>query len=326
MDVVRELFLRETPAELAPLARVRRARELLEEHIAVADEGSFRRALLLAEQEFLAASSDAYVFHEYLAPDMSAVWVRDLVACARAAGLAYVADARPRGVLPLALPPRIAAAVRAEPDPVAQQQLIDHHTNARFRRSLLTRAGAPLALSIDPARLGRLHVSMERTRRVERHPWGASVTNRSEHVLRVEDRALADLLEALSRAAPRSTPIASVVDLDDPGARDLLGKLVGLFFTEVLDLTLAPVDAAARLPERPLVSLLGREQARRGDPVSSCVYVSEVLEPKSRALVPLCDGTRTVAELAAALGEGEQDVEGLLRVLLDASLLAPSPT
>ncbi|MCA9518368.1 MAG: class I SAM-dependent methyltransferase [Myxococcales bacterium] len=321
--VVRELFVRETPTTLPPLERVRLARDLLAQHIDIAGEGSLRRAVLLAEQEFLRGASDAYIFHEYFAPDLAAVWVRDFLDDAADAGLAYIADARPERVLPLSLPPRVAAAVADAPDAVTREQVIDHHANTRFRRSLLTRAGTPLALAVDPARLGRLHVSMERTRRVARQPWGAAVTNRAEHALRVENRAVADLLEALSREAPRSVPIAELVDLaDERGAREILGQLVGLFFTEVVDLTLAPIDAATRLPERPRASALAREQARRGDAVTSAVYVSQVLDPLAQALVPLLDGTRTVAELAAAVGADEQDVEGHLRVLLDASVLS----
>ena len=319
-DLVRQLLLRRTSPDLPPLARVAQARAVLTAHTAAAEDGGLHKALLLAELELIGRSSDAYLYHEHFVADHHPAYFEDVAAAAAAAGLTYLSNARPDQVLPGTQPPNIAAATAALTDPVALQQAFDHHFNNRFRRALFTHAEHTPRLGLDPRVLARLHVSLPRDREVTTAPDHGSVTNRDGRAITVHDRALLDFLVHLRERAPASVPLDDLVDLAHPGGRELAGGLVGLFFAQVLDLTLAPITAAAQLPDRPRVPLLNRVQATAGEAVTSRVFVSQELDDVGRRLVPLLDGTRDIAALAAATGEAPDLVEGLLRVYLDCSL------
>jgi len=319
-DLVRELLLRHTDAALPPLARVAQARTVLAAHAAAAEEGSLHKALLLAELDLIGRSDDAYLYHEHFVADHHPSYFADVAAAAAAAGLTFLANARPDHILPGTQPPNVAAAVAHLRDPIALQQAFDHHYNTRFRRSLFTHASHTPTLALDLAALARLHVALPRERDLDFGPDHATITNREGRPITVHDRVLVDFLVHLRERSPATVPLDDLIDLAHPGGRDLAGGLVGLFFTQVLDLTLAPITAAARLPERPRVPPLNRVQAAAGEAVTSRTFLSQALDDTGHRLVPLLDGTRDVAALAAATGEDPELVLGLLRVYHDCAL------
>ncbi|TNF36646.1 MAG: methyltransferase domain-containing protein [Deltaproteobacteria bacterium] len=324
VDLVRQLFLRQTDPEAPPLERVRQARAVLDAHIAGAAEGSMQRAILIHEQQMLATASDPYIFHEHFVAEHHPTYFEDFVAHADAAGLTYVADARPNHVLPGTQPPNVAAAVAGLKDRVAVQQALDHHLNTRFRWSILCPKGAARPdLTVAPEALARLHVSLPRNRELTLLEDGAEVHNAMGRRVTVRDRVVASFLEHLYERSPSSVPLVDLVDLSDPGGRVLGGALVGLFFSGVLSLTTGPIAAASTLPERPRVPLLNRVQAQLGEAATNRLFESQLLDDVGHRLFPLLDGTRDVAALAAEIGEPADLVEGLLRVYVDVALILP---
>lgn len=325
VEAVRQLLLRRTPPDLPPLERMAAARDVLDAHLEAAEEGSLHRALLLTEREFLGKSANAYLYHEHFIPEHHPTYFEDFVAHARRHDLDYLTNARPDLILPGTQPPNIAKAIARVEDRVAVQQLIDHHRNTRFRWTLLCHAGPEPRLAIAPEVLARLHISLPRDREVNFTKDGGEVTNREGRTLTVPNRAIVERLDALRHLSPSSVPFPALVPLDEEQGRALAGALVGLFFAQVVDLTLSPVEAASTLPERPAVPAFNRFQARRGQPVTSRTFISQELDATGYRLVPLLDGTRDIAALAAELGEEPEHIEGLVRIYLDCGLLLDPP-
>lgn len=107
---------------------------------------------VLLDQELaeLERRTDAYLLHEYLVPDGRAYWLRDFVALAEHAGLAYVDDVAPVGLDDAErqlLEQRVAARTS---DPIARAQLFDVLVHRRFRASVLARADAPRVADRQP--------------------------------------------------------------------------------------------------------------------------------------------------------------------------------
>lgn len=107
---------------------------------------------VLLDQELaeLEHRTDAYLLHEYLVPDGRAYWLRDFVALAEHAGLAYVDDVAPVGLDDAErqrLEERVAARTS---DPIARAQLFDVLVHRRFRASVLARADAPRVADRQP--------------------------------------------------------------------------------------------------------------------------------------------------------------------------------
>jgi SAM-dependent methyltransferase len=323
VNLVRQLFLRRTDPTLPPLERVQQAREVLAAHVTTALDGSLLKALLLHEQQVIASVSDEYIYHEHFVAEHHPVYFEEFAARAYAAGLTYVSDARPDFVLPETLPPKIAAALAPVSGTLAVQQQLDHHLNTRFRWSLLCRNGLTPRLTIEPQALAALHVSLPRDRDLAVYADRAEITNGDGRRITVNDRVVADILAHLRERAPASVPIVDLVELSVPGGRELAGSLVGLFFSGVTVLTTAPIVAAPQLPERPRVPPINRLQAARGEAATSRVFLSQRLDALGSRLIPLLDGTRDIAGLAATLGEPADVVEGHLRVYLDAALILP---
>jgi methyltransferase-like protein len=73
----------------------------------------------------------------------------------------------------------------------------------------------------------------------------------------------------------------------------LLAQLVSPHLTDT------PI--AASVPERPVVPRVARYQAGRPELVTNILHQSLDLEPLDRVVLPLLDGTRTAADVTAAI-------------------------
>ncbi len=328
-NIVRDLMLREMDPDAPPLERVHSARKTLERHLDAAEDKSLRRALLMAERETLVDHSDSYLFHEYLTPEHHPLWFKDFAALARQHGLAYVADALPGIVLPSTQDGRLAVLLDALPehdrqDPIAQQQAIDEHLNNRFRRSILVKQPASPTLTLDPNLLSRLHVRLPREHiLIREHGGPLSVRDRRSRLIPIHLPAAAEALEALRTASPASVPMTTLCDPSDPANRPLLGTLVGLVFAEVLDVTLTPVRCATTLPSHPAVPRINRFQARRGDPIASRLFVSEIVGELGAMLISRLDGSRCFDELVSELGVSRERIDTMLKTFVERAILLP---
>jgi SAM-dependent methyltransferase len=327
-NVVRELMLRDMDPGSPALARVLAARKALDRQLDASEDRSLSRALLTAERELLGDHSDSYLFHEYLTPEHHPLWFKDFAG-------SLAAFALPGLVLPSTQDGRIAHLMDAlspedRADPIAQQQAIDDHLNNRFRRSIIARSHHRPALTLDPARLSRLHLRLPRDHLIVTD-GAPSVRDRRGRLIPLQLASARLALEELRRVSPSSLPLTELVDLTPQPAhseaahaqRALLGTIVGLIFAEALEVTLSPVRCATSLPTHPVVPPLNRYQARRGDPIASRLFVSELVGELGLALVKRLDGHHGVDELVADTGATRDEVEQHLRLFVERGLIEP---
>jgi SAM-dependent methyltransferase len=328
-NIVRDLMVREMDPQAPPLERVRAARATLERHLAASEDRSLRRALLTAEHEHLIDHSDSYIFHEYLTPEHHPLWFKDFAALLPPHDLVYVADALPGLILPSTQDARLAHLIEPltpdqQSDVIEQQHAIDEHLNNRFRRSILARSHHRPTLSLDPGRLARLHLRLPRDHILVSDSGSLAVRDRRGRLIPIQLEAAADALEELRRVSPASAPLSQLAHVDDPASRAVLGTLVGLVFAEAVEATLSPVSCASVLPARPEVTRLNRYQARRGDPIASRLFVSELVGELGLDLIQRLDGHLTIDELVADTGAQRDLVEQHLRTFVERGLLLPA--
>lgn len=125
-----------------PSEKVGQARAMVE-FLAECSPGSggLWHRLLEAEVEALSDRPDDYIFHEHLSTNNDPVYVRDFIAAAAEAGLAYLGETDLAHMMSLGLPARVRSVIDAVSNSQARkQQYLDFLHNRAFRCSLLVPA------------------------------------------------------------------------------------------------------------------------------------------------------------------------------------------
>jgi hypothetical protein len=151
---VRRALLELVDLGAEPRAQLEAARAALDRLAHVRPlEGSAEGALLEAEIDELRRKPDAYLLHEYLAPENRAFYLREVVERASGAGLRWLTDVAPTGVPHAALREAHRAVRPLSDDVLARQQLVDVMTFRQFRASLFCRTSAQVSREPDLRRL-----------------------------------------------------------------------------------------------------------------------------------------------------------------------------
>jgi SAM-dependent methyltransferase len=298
-----------------PARRAAQARAFLDTLIAGAREDQrVYRALLAQELEEKLPLPDEVLLHDDLGEICEGTWFHEFAARLEAHGLKYLADARLatnagaglRGEVP-AMVARLAKSL------VDREQLLDFFTNRRFRTTLMCHAAVRVDRALSPARLQELHVALN----PERTPPAADPLVRA---------ALAELGAAWPRPLPFPEICARAVERigGSPDAPKVAATLAQVLFAAFLhgDLELerhAP-RFTTRVGERPRATALARHLAP-GGAAPTLRHATAELDEAQRQLLPLCDGSRDAAALAAATGLDLPRVETVLRQLAGFALL-----
>ena len=237
-----------------------------------------------------AERDDGGIFHDDLAPVNEPVYYARFVGHAARHGLAAVADvdpgARSYGGAGAALRERLAAR-----DPVAREQMLDFVHVRQMRQTLLVHRGLGQPGRRDARAVAKLHFAA--TMAYMRHRMAGS--------------AAADPVgDRLASRFPASVPGGELVDAlvaSGVAADAAPARVLEAWTTGLADPYVDPIGLATRPSAKPRVAALARWQASRGPLVTNLRHVSVRLADEfARALLPLCDGTRTAAELAAVAG------------------------
>lgn len=312
-----------------PADKVAQARAVARWHCArVAREAEeVKGALMLHLHSRVEQASDAIIRHDYLAEHHHCFWFEDFMAEAAAHGLAFLANARQAWLRPSNYDPELAQMLRGLPDIVRQQQYMDFLSHTRFRTTLLCRADRPLDRATDVTRLAPLFVEA----RTANDVWAPE--------LRVEDPISLDtpvgptelrgqplrmVLSHLHHRRPTAldfdTLFAEVLPelvlagadgglaATEEGRAELVvlmvRELASLYFKEVVHLWRTPPPWTDVVAERPRTGPVQRLQAAEGPAVASLGHRHTLLGELERALLARLDGSRTVSELRAELGDG----------------------
>lgn len=350
--LVRELLLRATDPASPPLVRAAAARAHAEQLASLARDEHPYGALLRRELGIVLRARDAYLVHEYLAPENRAFWLGDFVALARRHGLAHLAEASfdaPELQIPDAL--REALAPRALPS-VTFAETVDAVLYRQFRASVLCRRDAPrgaveplellahaeVALSLAPVRGPEFALGagvVETFRGLHGFELDASDPTLKVALLLLASRwptglAFATLKEATCAAlAERGLPLPRELDLDD------LGRcLVDLARVGQAEVRLAPLRPRATPGPRMRAHALARLEAPRRGTVTTSTHRTLPLDAIGRELVAGLDGSCTVAELLDAIAaahpehardELERTTRDTLAMLAAWGVVEPAP-
>jgi SAM-dependent methyltransferase/methyltransferase-like protein len=278
------------------------------------------------ELDLLASQPDFYIAHEHLEEDNAAFYFHQFIAAARRHGLQYLSEADCHINLE-ELPPDTRQAIESmSEDLVAVEQYVDFLSGRKFRRTLLVQAEAPLIRKVHPDVFQRIYLSG-----VAEPPAGGVTVGTPDPVeFKNPDGAVLEASDPVAKAAylelHERCPLALSWDQlwegitarlaatglrPGPDSRSALAAsltsayLSGLvyFQTEPSSFTLTP-------GERPMASRLARLQAAAGIPLTNRRHMRTEPNPFCMALLPLLDGTRDRAALAAELA-ARADAPGL---------------
>ena len=235
------------------------------------------------------ARDDGGLFHDDLAAVNEPIYVTGFMRHAAAHRLAVFADADPASPDPGGADAALIERYRARGVGM-EEQILDFVHLRQLRQSLITHAGArPLARS-DPRRAEGLHWAATAgyvRRRIEggvpADPVGETLAARFPATLSWEELAVSLRGRGAAIADPATAVHAAWVGgIAEPSTH--------------------PITPAILPSARPRASAVARAQASRVEFIASLRHIGvRLADDTARTLLPLCDGTRTHAELASAL-------------------------
>ncbi|HEX3632825.1 MAG TPA: class I SAM-dependent methyltransferase [Casimicrobiaceae bacterium] len=335
LSTVREAMLYHTRDVDDPRARIAQARATLDFLAdAVPDRDSAYGRLLRLAAEHIRQKPDYYVLHEYLEETNEAIYFEQFVERIGPKGLRYLGDSDVRTMLALGLPAKVDATLnRIAPGLMRREQFLDFMKSRSFRQSLLIRAGAALDRKLSPARVMALRVAAP----VRRDELPVDVgSDRAEtfrfadgRSVEVSNRMIKSALAILAAQWPLPIPFdrlhqeaAAAVGggaYDPPAERDLLAaEILRLHLGGAAELHRAAPSFVLSAGPRPEASAIARRDAPRGAASANLRHEPMVLHEGERALLPLLDGTRTRADIAASHWPALPEPERL--AALDAAL------
>jgi SAM-dependent methyltransferase len=281
-------------------------------------EDSLWSILLREQATYVEQATDWYLLHDDLEGENNPVYFFELVEQASRHGLQYVTEER-WGTPDELLSPEVWKILdRFATDRVEREQYLDFIRNGRFRRSLFCHAGLRIAPGPVPERLDRCRFRT-RVRPVDPAadpfaPGEESFVGDGGLSLSTGDVRLRTLLHVLYDVWPGTLDFAATAHVLAEAARRSSGEpapptpvlarmLQQALLAQLVSTHLVDVPIATTAPERPRATPVARYQASRGDLVTNLFHQSLDLDPLDRVVLPLLDGTRTAADVEAAIVE-----------------------
>lgn len=273
-------------AETDPGRRVEQARVVIDTLVEAwaAQEGP--PAMMAESFAHEHARTDGGFYHDNLALVNDPVYFSAFVQHAARRGLAVVADADPATLSFGGASASYRERLEALP-PLVRDQMLDFVHARALRQSLMVPIAAAAGARLDVARAASLHYSATLALMQQRGRDAAT------------SGALSDLL---AERFPATVPFDDLARaLRAPDRAGAAARVLDLCIAGAADLHVAPMAIATRPTARPRASAVARWQATRRAFVANLRHVGvRLADDAARALLPLCDGTRTVPELVAA--------------------------
>lgn len=315
--MVRDMLLHHGRGEEGPGARLAMARQMLtflDDSLTGTD--TLHAQYLRFEAQRLLKKPPGYLFHEFLEELNQPFLFREFLDLVAGHGLEYVTDAdlevRPEALLP----EKALSHLQELPDPLEREQYGDFLLGRNFRMSLITRAGniprremvyegyeelaycahvvVPQPLDLARAK-GQIFVGGEGKKFSIHHPLTKAAVG---HLSRVfpESVAMSDLIPIASEMVRKGGGAPLAMELDH-----LLGELISLCLRgAVWPMWRAECPESDPGP-RPRIASLTREQAMAGEEITIAHHRDIRLDPFTRRLVVLLDGSRYREEIIAQL-------------------------
>jgi methyltransferase-like protein/predicted O-methyltransferase YrrM len=323
-EVLRDAMLLASGGTTSPAEKAREARSVVDflEEVAPSD-GVLSRVVA----EFRSHSEgfgDSYLLHEELETFNSPCYFSEMLARARAHGLAFLGEARPEAMFPGNYGPKVEEHLleKCGGVQVLVEQYIDFVVNRMFRESLLVHAEREQQIRYNPdrTRIRDLHIAawvppvdgrtrLDNSRQEFREADGAT--------LFTNDPGIKAALDALSERWPSTLSRQELVDAvhsrlvdagltPSDGLSDVVENLMGVLILQGqaryrLDpVSPTPASEPLRLDEtaRRMVELSDTETQAS---TFNIWHETHLLSPLDRHVLPLLDGTRDRDALIDAL-------------------------
>ncbi len=239
----------------------------------------------------------SYIAHEYLEAHNEPMYLAEFTRHVSEAGLRYLCDTNLSSSMvqlyTTAVQERLRGIVRSQ---IELEQYLDFLTCRPFHTSLLVRPEAPVQRRLstfDPAGYW-----LTREEAVEPDPERPALW---DAVLRYLHQAWPHTV-AFEEVAASAAETAGV-PLDEEARAELGVAVLQGYLADHLDLSRDRHQAVSRAGERPQAWALSRYQAARQHLIANLWHDTLALDSPDLLLLVLSDGTRTIAELAAALDE-----------------------
>ncbi|MCB9689612.1 MAG: methyltransferase regulatory domain-containing protein [Alphaproteobacteria bacterium] len=290
-----------------PAKKVSQARAILQFLSTVVPGHDPYGAVLRREAKLVARQPDFWVFHDLLAEENRPFLLSEFVTNAATHGLAYLGDADLASMMADRMPPEVRETL--EPlmaDVVQAEQYQDFLICRNFRRSLLVRPEPPLTDGVSVTTLhtmcirGRLALDPSST------PEQDVFKTRTDDTLEVKHPLVRAALRELTRLDGVAVPFTDFLDglcARVPGGvppedRQMLARNLTLCWVRGgLDFHVRPLGDPRGPSERPVADPLVRAMAPGAEAVTSLFHEDFRLDGLDRDVLPLLDGTRSVAEL-----------------------------
>lgn len=334
---IRDMMLHHVRTTTEPRARVAQARALLDFLVAQVSEHSAYGAMLRDELKRLAASPDAYLFHEHLEAYNSPLYFHEFVARATAAGLSYVSDTDLKTMNEQSLRPEATTMLRhLAGNLVDQQQYVDFLYNRMFRQSLLTPRHTTPRWRFEPEDIADLWIAG----RFAIEPGKTDTTQCTGDdglTWNVKPGPLLATLRRLNDAYPQSVQVGDLVGgaigetgipagvasaQVQPVVASLTRSLGQMALRGSLSLGLSPWPLVTSVADCPVASVVVRWQAATGQAITSQTHALVNPDAGVRRLLTELDGTRDIVSLARLFDVPTATMLAALQKVADSGLLA----
>jgi SAM-dependent methyltransferase len=341
-----------------PEDKLAAAQELMQTIVAIEEPSPYAQ-VLREHMERMLGYSDALLFHDDLADISTPFYFQEFVEHAAHHKLGFLAEADLFESQMRDVPESAGRLMAGLPDDVVvREQYMDFFKNRMFRQTLLCHEAAPVSRALDEIAIEGLWVS-SRARVLEggsngegedgrtlgetcaepdgasppAHPDGDTFVTPEGFSMTTSEPLVLAAMRALASAWPESVDFAKLLALaceavgpkasSDLVSTRLCGVLLQAHLARIVALQGCPPPLAGEVGERPAVSPLARAQQAAGLPtVASLLHGSVRLESELEAgLLPLLDGSRTLPELADALGAQREEVAHSLDRLASVGLM-----
>jgi methyltransferase-like protein/SAM-dependent methyltransferase len=275
------------------------------------------------ELEIAKNASDSYVRHELLEDNNQPFYFHEFAELAGKSGLQYLGETEFSSMLATNYPPSVQEALaRVGTTVVAMEQYMDFLRNRAFRQSLLVRQDAKLKRNVDASairdcwfssylRPTSAEPSLAAGQKEEfKGASGASITTDNTLVKAVlltlsrvapNQMSFADLIRELRVNLMGNTAVIRAPGTDTQEEAFLAQQVFVLYARGVIEMTGFPFPAIGSPGEKPVATALARYQALNCRAIANLRHISLPIDLFARHLLSLLDGTKTRAELVAAM-------------------------
>lgn len=271
--------------------------------------------LMREEYKRFAGREEGFLFHDDLADVNDPCYFHEFVSRAARHRLQFLCEAELVSTSHAGLTPE-ARGVLDGMDPLAREQYLDFAKCRRFRQTLLCHEDVAVEREIGPERVVGFRFA-------SRHRGVSGGSAEIEPPPQLEEALPRALLDALYAALPGTLSFDEIAERVPSPDREALAKLC-LVAAQVgaAQLHLRVPRLATTLSTRPIASAVARAQSDEGPIVTNLCHASVNLDDAlARRMLPLLDGTRDIAVLAAELGEPVDAIDARLRHFARLALL-----